>query len=405
MQEVDVIPRESDSTMSAQGDSESRTGLSQASHPAVGSRTSPSSARSKRRRERRKRFLWLLLVVSLAILSGGWWWHQQRGQGELDPGAATASAEGRDFSSSVLATGSVRAQVGAEVQVGARISGKVERLLANIGDTVTKGQVLAELEKADLQAVVAQREAELQLAKAKRAAVESLLPKEIQRAEFDMSRWQATRDLYEQELARESRLLASEATSQQSYQQAEERLAVTRSELDSAEQAYELAKARLEEDRKQAAAEVVRARCALDNAEVQLSYATISAPIDGVIALAALSLIVGGVVLMNILLISVAERTPEIGLRRAVGATHRDIFVQFLAESLAVTIFGMALGSLGSLVGLGISVVLPRLTPINAFPSWEPFLLALAFALVVGTFFGVQPARRAARLHPVEALR
>ena len=120
------------------------------------------------------------------------------------------------------------------------------------------------------------------------------------------------------------------------------------------------------------------------------------------IALATLSLIVGGVVLMNILLISVAERTPEIGLRRAVGATRRDIFVQFLAESLVVTVLGMLLGSL---MGLGISMALPRWTPIKAIPSWEPFLLALGFSLLVGIFFGVQPARRAARLHPVEALR
>jgi putative ABC transport system permease protein len=120
------------------------------------------------------------------------------------------------------------------------------------------------------------------------------------------------------------------------------------------------------------------------------------------IALAALSLIVGGVVLMNILLISVAERKQEIGLRRAVGATRRDIFVQFLTESLAVTVLGMVLGSL---LGLGASIALPRLTPIIAIPSWEPFALALLFALMVGTFFGVQPARRAARLRPVEALR
>jgi len=120
------------------------------------------------------------------------------------------------------------------------------------------------------------------------------------------------------------------------------------------------------------------------------------------IALAGLSLMVGGVVLMNILLISVAERKQEIGLRRALGATRRDIFVQFLTESLAVTVLGMVLGSL---VGLGASVALPRLTPIMAIPSWEPFALALVFALLVGTFFGVQPARRAARLRPVEALR
>ncbi|MDY0166980.1 MAG: ABC transporter permease [Thermoguttaceae bacterium] len=120
------------------------------------------------------------------------------------------------------------------------------------------------------------------------------------------------------------------------------------------------------------------------------------------IALAGLSLLVGGVVLMNILLISVAERTAEIGLRRAVGATRRDIFIQFLTESLAVTLLGMVVGSV---VGYGIVALLPRFTPIGAVMSWEPLALALVFALLVGTFFGVQPARRAARLRPVEALR
>ena len=120
------------------------------------------------------------------------------------------------------------------------------------------------------------------------------------------------------------------------------------------------------------------------------------------IALAAMSLFVGGVVMMNILLISVAERTREIGLRRAVGATRGDVFAQFLTESLAVTIFGTILGSL---LGLGVSILLPRIIQMPAIVTWEPFALALAFALLVGTFFGVQPARRAARLHPVETLR
>jgi putative ABC transport system permease protein len=119
-------------------------------------------------------------------------------------------------------------------------------------------------------------------------------------------------------------------------------------------------------------------------------------------ALAGLSLLVGGVVLMNILLISVAERTKEIGLRRAVGATRRDIFAQFLTESLGVTFLGMLLGS-G--LGWGVSLAIGKLTPLAAVISWEPFALAIGFALLVGVFFGVQPARRAARLHPVEALR
>ena len=86
----------------------------------------------------------------------------------------------------------------------------------------------------------------------------------------------------------------------------------------------------------------------------------------------------------------------------SLGATRRDIFVQFLTESLAVTVLGMVLGSLA---GMGTSVALPRLTPIMAIPSWEPFVLALAFALTVGTFSGVLPACLAARLRPAEALR
>ncbi len=120
------------------------------------------------------------------------------------------------------------------------------------------------------------------------------------------------------------------------------------------------------------------------------------------VALASLSLLIGGVVMMNILLVSVGERTREIGLRRALGASQRDIFLQFLAESLTVTLSGMVLGSLA---GWLVSLALDRLTALPVVVSWEPFALSLGFALAVGTFFGVQPARRAARLRPVEALR
>ena len=119
-------------------------------------------------------------------------------------------------------------------------------------------------------------------------------------------------------------------------------------------------------------------------------------------ALTILGLVVGGVVLMNILLISVGERTKEIGLRRALGATYRDIFLQFLTESLTVCLWGMILGC-----GLGwlLCIVLAQTTKLLVVVSWEPFAMAAVFALLVGTFFGVQPARRAAQLHPVEALK
>lgn len=119
-------------------------------------------------------------------------------------------------------------------------------------------------------------------------------------------------------------------------------------------------------------------------------------------ALAGLSLIVVGVVLMNILLISVGERQKEIGLRRAVGATRGDILFQFLAESPTVTCIGMLAGS-----GLGalITLILRQSTKIPIVLSWEPFALSLALALLVGAFFGVQPARKAASLNPASALR
>jgi putative ABC transport system permease protein len=120
------------------------------------------------------------------------------------------------------------------------------------------------------------------------------------------------------------------------------------------------------------------------------------------LVLACLSLIVGGIVMMNILLISVGARTREIGLRRSVGATREDIFMQFLTESLSVTLLGMVLGCL---LGWAVCVVLANTTSIPLILSWQPYVVSVVFALLIGTFFGVQPARRAARLHPVEALR
>ena len=120
------------------------------------------------------------------------------------------------------------------------------------------------------------------------------------------------------------------------------------------------------------------------------------------IALAALSLIVGGIVLMNILLISVSERIKEIGLRRALGASQSDIFMQFLAESLAITLLGMLLGCA---LGWGASMLVGMFIKAPVVISWEPFALAVVFSVMVGLFFGIQPARRAARLKPVEALR
>jgi putative ABC transport system permease protein len=117
---------------------------------------------------------------------------------------------------------------------------------------------------------------------------------------------------------------------------------------------------------------------------------------------AALSLLVGGFIVMNIMLISVSERTKEIGLRRAVGARRRDILLQFVLEAGAVTAAG---GLVGVLVGVAGALLASRLIGWPAALSWPAIIGAVVFAGIVGLVFGVQPARKAAALHPVEALR
>ncbi len=224
-----------------------------------------------------------MLVVG-AVAATVWWFWPGGTAADVDAAPASETVARRDFASSVLATGAVQPRIGAEVRVGARISGKVERLLANIGDAVAKGQVVAELEKADLEAVVAQRQAELNLAEAKLAAVESLLPQEIEKAQFDLEEDQATRALAEKVLGRSRELHGRKVISNDERDQAEERYAVASSRAASGRKALELAETRHAEELRQAKAEIERTRSALKNARVQLSYATITAPIEGVIA-------------------------------------------------------------------------------------------------------------------------
>ena len=121
-------------------------------------------------------------------------------------------------------------------------------------------------------------------------------------------------------------------------------------------------------------------------------------------AIAGISLVVGGIGIMNIMLVTVTERTREIGIRKAIGARRRDILMQFLIESMFLAGLG---GALGILVGFGLSRILPLAvsslpTPIISMPS---VFLAFGISVGIGLFFGLYPANRAARLRPIEALR
>ena len=119
-------------------------------------------------------------------------------------------------------------------------------------------------------------------------------------------------------------------------------------------------------------------------------------------SIASISLLVGGIGIMNIMLVSVTERTREIGIRLAVGAKQRDILWQFLVEALTLSLSG---GVVGVGIGLGGSQLLSTTAGWPLLISWGAVTLALAFSGAVGIFFGFYPARKASTLDPIVALR
>jgi putative ABC transport system permease protein len=144
----------------------------------------------------------------------------------------------------------------------------------------------------------------------------------------------------------------------------------------------------------------------------QAAIASTASTITGVLTLflggiAAISLLVGGIGIMNIMLVSVTERTREIGLRKALGARKKDILVQFLTESSFLSLLGGIIGILfGWLIAFAVGkIAVASGTPINPTVSWSSILLATGFSTAIGLFFGIYPANRAGGLEPVEALR
>ncbi len=119
-------------------------------------------------------------------------------------------------------------------------------------------------------------------------------------------------------------------------------------------------------------------------------------------AIAGISLLVGGIGIMNMMLTTVTERMREIGLRKAIGATKQDINVQFLAEAATLTFVG---GGIGIVLGMGLAELVTLTGIVQASVSLESVLLAFGVSAVIGIVFGWYPARRAANLNPIDALR
>ncbi len=118
--------------------------------------------------------------------------------------------------------------------------------------------------------------------------------------------------------------------------------------------------------------------------------------------IACISLLVGGIGIMNIMLVTVTERTREIGVRKAIGAKNRDILLQFLIEAIILSCLG---GIIGVALGIGTAQIIEKWTQFITVAKLSSILLALFFSAAVGIFFGYYPARRAALLDPIEALR
>jgi len=116
--------------------------------------------------------------------------------------------------------------------------------------------------------------------------------------------------------------------------------------------------------------------------------------------IAAISLLVGGIGVANIMLVSVTERTREIGLRKALGAKRADILKQFLIESVMISVTG---GLIGIILGIGASVVIAKLL-VSTVTPWS-VIIAFGFSVLVGVIFGMAPAIRASKLNPIDALR
>ncbi|MBM3789627.1 MAG: efflux RND transporter periplasmic adaptor subunit [Acidobacteria bacterium] len=231
----------------------------------------------------RVRAIWWVSLLAAAGALAAWRLLPENGAATAVDADSFIAVGRHDIVSSVAATGKVNPMVGAEVRVGSRISGRVERLHANIGDVVSREQVIAELEKNDLLALRGQRLAEVEIARTRLSSAESLRPGEILKAEAGVADAEAVARLGEDFLARQASLFRDGLVAEQELDTARKERDVAQARLTAAQRELDLSRQRYAEDVKSARAQIRQAEAALQVIAAQLSYATIRAPIAGVI--------------------------------------------------------------------------------------------------------------------------
>jgi len=232
----------------------------------------------------KKRSIYLILgiiIISAVAILG---FQFKLGREKIDKDYKLVKVSSRPMKRTILATGVVRPVVGAEVKVGARVSGRVERLLVKIGDKVKKGTLIAIIEHNDLIAQVEQSKASLMAEEARATAIREQTPKEIEKAKAELDQKTAGLELAEINYKRQKSLVEQGVSPKEKFDQANKELEVLKAEQRALKQQVIFLETKYVQDLALAKAKIQQARAALMELETALSYATIRAPISGSIA-------------------------------------------------------------------------------------------------------------------------
>lgn len=330
-----------------------------------------------------KRFvLWIGVIIGLLVIATAFRQCRQRDAADYQ----TATITRGPVTQAVTATGTLNPVV--NVQVGSQVSGNIAKLFVDFNSEVRAGQVVAQIDPALFQATVTQ-------------------------AEGDLANAQAALELAKVNAARTQELFTRRTSSQADLDQAMANLHQSEATVRIKQGALDKARADLEATQQQIIS-LLRQRhnirpgrdddFTVRNQQEIAQAATATSRVMTLLlgAIAGVSLVVGGIGIMNIMLVSVTERTRDIGVRMAVGAHGSDILTQFLVEAVTLSSVG---GLIGIVCGIGASKIL------SAYANWPTLIsissiaIAFLFSAAVGIFFGFYPARKDAALDPIEALR